>query len=129
MILQRVMSETVVILGASINPDRYAYKTQQVLIENGHTAVPVNPRYDQIDGIQCYPELKSLECNIDTITIYVKPSILRRMTEDIIHVRPRRVIFNPGAECREVSARLESAGIKVQNACTLVLLNTSQFSC
>jgi len=121
------MAETVVILGASINPDRYSYKTQLALIENGHTAVPVNPRYDQIDGIQCYPELKSLECNIDTITIYVKPAILRNMTEDIIHVNPRRVIFNPGAECREVSARLESAGIKVQNACTLVLLNTSQF--
>ena len=129
MILQRVMAETVVILGASINPDRYAYKAQLALIENGHTAVPVNPRYDQIDGIQCYPELKSLELNIDTITIYVKPAILRNMTEDIIHVNPRRVIFNPGAECREVSARLESAGIKVQNACTLVLLNTSQFSC
>ena len=121
------MAETVVILGASINPDRYSYKTQQVLMEKGYTPVPVNPRYDQIDGIQCYSELKSLECNIDTITIYVKPAILRNMTEDIIHVNPRRVIFNPGAECREVSARLESAGIKVQNACTLVLLNTSQF--
>ena len=123
------MAETVVILGASINPDRYSYKAQLALIEKGHTPVPVNPRYDQIDGIQCYPELKSLESNIDTITIYVKPAILRNMTEDIIHVNPRRVIFNPGAECREVSARLESAGIKVQNACTLILLNTSQFSC
>jgi predicted CoA-binding protein len=128
MILQRIMAETVVILGASINPDRYSYKTQLALMEKGHTPVPVNPRYDQIDGIQCYPELKSLERNIDTITIYVKPAILRSMTEDIVHLRPRRVIFNPGAECQEVSARLESAGIKVQNACTLVLLNTSQFT-
>ena len=128
MILRRVMAETVVILGASINPDRYSYRVQQVLIEKGHTPVPVNPRYDRIDGIQCYPELKSLECNIDTITIYVKPAILKNMTEDIIHARPRRVIFNPGAECREVSTRLESAGIEVRNACTLVLLNTSKFN-
>ena len=129
MILLTVMAETVVILGASINPNRYSYKAQQALIEKGHTPVPVNPRYDRIDGIQCHPDLKSLECHVDTITIYVKPAILGSMTEDIINVRPRRVIFNPGAECREVSARLESAGIKVQNACTLVLLNTSQFSC
>jgi predicted CoA-binding protein len=128
MILRRVMAETVVILGASINPSRYSYKVQQVLIEKGHTPVPVNPRYNQIDGVQCYPELKSLNCYIDTITIYVKPAILKNMTEDIIHARPRRVIFNPGAESREVSARLESAGIIVQNACTLVLLNTSQFA-
>ena len=121
------MAETVVILGASANPDRYSYKAQVALIENGHIPVPVNPGYNQIDGIQCYPELKSVKCHIDTITVYVRPAILRGMTEDIIHARPRRVIFNPGAECREVSARLEAAGIKVRNACTLVLLNTSQF--
>ncbi len=122
------MTETVVILGASINPNRYSYMVQLALIENGHTPVPVNPKYDQIDGITCYPELKSLPCKIDTITIYLNPDNLRPMTEDILHVQPRRVIFNPGAECQEVSTRLESAGIKVQNACTLVLLNTSQFT-
>ena len=122
------MAETVVILGASVNPDRYAHKAQLALIENGHIPVPVNPRYDSIDGIPCYPELKLLKCHIDTITVYVKPAILRSMTEAIIHARPGRVIFNPGAECREVSTRLESAGIKVQNACTLVLLNTSRFT-
>ena len=122
------MAETVVILGASINPNRYSYKAQVALIEKGHTPVPVNPRYDQIDGIQCYPELKLLKCNIDTITIYVKANILRSMTEDIIQVHPKRVIFNPGAECQDVSTRLESTGIKVQNAYTLVLLNTSQFT-
>jgi predicted CoA-binding protein len=122
------MAETVVILGASVNPDRYSHRAQVALIDKGHIPVPVNPRYDQIDGIPCYPELKSLKCHIDTITIYVKPAILKSMTEDIIHARPGRVIFNPGAECREVSSRLEAAGIKVQNACTLVLLNTSQFT-
>ncbi len=124
----RVMAETVAILGASINPDRYSYKVQQALIEKGHTPLPVNPRYDQIDGIQCYPDLKSLECNIDTITIYVNPGILINLTEDIIRVRPKRVIFNPGTECPEVSFRIESAGIRVQHACTLVLLNTSGFT-
>lgn len=128
MILLRVMAETVVILGASANPHRYSYKAQQALLEKGHTPLPVNPRYEQIDGIQCYPDLKSLECNIDTITVYVNPSILINYTEDIIRVRPGRVIFNPGAECPEVSTRIESAGIRVQHACTLVLLNTSVFA-
>ena len=121
------MSETVVILGASINPSRFSHKAQLALIERGHTPLPVNPKYHQIDGIKCYPDLKSLRCEIDTITIYLNPDILRPMTDDILDVHPRRVIFNPGAECREVSARLESAGIKVQNACTLVLLDTSRF--
>ena len=42
MILLRVMAETVVILGASLNPGRYSYKAQLALIEKGHTQVPVN---------------------------------------------------------------------------------------
>ena len=121
------MTETVVILGASINPNRFSHKAQVALAENGYIPVPVNPKYDQIDGVQCYPNLASFPGSIDTITIYVKSSILRAMTEEIIQVHPKRVIFNPGAECKDVSTRLKSAGIEVQNACTLVLLKTSQF--
>jgi len=121
------MAETVVILGASINPYRFSHKAQVALAENRHIPVPVNPKYDQIDGVQCYPNLASFPGSIDTITIYVKSSILRAMTEEIIQVHPKRIIFNPGAECKDVSTRLKSAGIEVQNACTLVLLKTSQF--
>lgn len=121
------MTETVVILGASINPNRFSHKAQVALAENGYIPVPVNPKYDQIDGVQCYPNLASFPGSIDTITIYVKSSILRAMTEEVIQVHPKRVIFNPGAECKDVSTRLKSAGIEVQNACTLVLLKTSQF--
>jgi hypothetical protein len=121
------MTETVAILGASINPNRFSHKAQLALAEYGHNPVPVNPKYDNIDGIQCYPNLVSFPGRIDTITIYVKSSILRAMTEEVIQVHPKRVIFNPGAECKDVSTRLKSAGIEVQNACTLVLLKTSQF--
>ena len=122
------MTETVAILGASINPGRFSHKAQVALIEKGHVPVPVNPRYNQIDGVQCYPDLASYSGSIDTITIYVKPSILSAMTEEVIEVHPKRVIFNPGAECQSVSAKFKSAGIEVQNACTLVLLSTSQFN-
>lgn len=122
------MTETVVILGASSNPNRYSYKAQLALLEHGHTPVPVNPKYDQINGIKCYPDLTSLQCNIDTITIYVNPGIVANLTDAIVQAQPDRVIFNPGAECREASTQLELAGIRVQNACTLILLKTSRFT-
>ena len=122
------MAEKVLILGASTNANRYSHKAQLALLENGHTPVPVNPRYHQIEGIQCYPDLESIQGDIDTVTIYVRPDILKTMIDEVIQIHPKRVIFNPGAECEEASSRLESVGIKVQNACTLVLLNTSRFT-
>ena len=121
------MSETVAILGASPNPNRFSHKAQLALLENGHTPIPVNPRYEQIDGIHCYPGLRSIQHDIDTVTIYVRPDILETMINDIIHLSPKRVIFNPGAESLEAARKFESVGIKVQNACTLVLLNTNQY--
>ena len=121
------MPEIVAIFGASRNTARYSYRAQLALQENDHTPLPINPRYDQIDGIPCFPDVKSINRNIDTITIYVRPDILKPMINDIIHAKPGRVIFNPGSESVEASTRFESAGITVQNACTLVLLNTSSF--
>lgn len=121
------MPENVAILGASAKPARYAYKAQVALLTHGHTPVPINPKYQQIDGIQCFSDLKSVSVDIDTITIYVRPEILYSMSEDIIDIHPDRVIFNPGSESREIADRLESANITVQNACTLVLLNTFSF--
>ena len=122
------MSETVVILGASTNPGRYSHKAQLALLDHGHVPVPVNPRYDRIDGVRCYPDLGAVQDAVDTVTVYVRPAILTAMADDLIDLQPKRVIFNPGAESAEVSARLRSAGITVQNACTLVLLNTSSFT-
>lgn len=122
------MPETVAILGASSNPARYSYQAQLALLNSGHTPLPINPRYDQIDGIRCLPDVKSINRHIDTITVYVRADILKPMIDDIIDAKPGRVIFNPGSESAEASARFTSAGITVQNACTLVLLNTSSFS-
>jgi predicted CoA-binding protein len=122
------MAETVVILGASTNPGRFSHKAQLALLENGHTPVPVNPRYERIDGILCYPDLKSVRGAVDTVTVYVRPDILAPMIEDVVQMHPKRVIFNPGSECEQASVRFASAGIRVQNACTLVLLDSSRFT-
>lgn len=121
------MPETVAILGASDQPDRYAHKAQRALVSKGHTAIPVNPSYDSIDGIKCYPTLSEIPGPVDTVTVYVKPEVLVNLVPEIIRVKPRRVILNPGTEDAAVSKALQDAGIEVKQACTLVLLSTDQF--
>ncbi|MGH1536432.1 MAG: CoA-binding protein [Gammaproteobacteria bacterium] len=121
------MKEVVAILGASKNQSRYANKAQNFLIEKGHTVIPINPKYDIVDGVKCYPDLASCPQNIDTITAYVRPSLLSTLVQGIIQVSPYRVIFNPGTTNENVIDHLEKAGIEIQMACTLVLLSTSQF--
>lgn len=49
------------------------------------------------------------------------------MTGEIVRMRPRRVIFNPGTKSVETIEALRRAGIDCIEACTLVMLKTGQF--
>ncbi len=120
-------SERVVILGASNRPDRYAYKAFTTLQRYGHEPVPVHPALNDIEGVAVIPNLQSVEGEVDTITLYVNPTISEPLVDEIIALNPKRVILNPGTESNLLEERLEAAGISAQIACTLVLLETGQF--
>lgn len=121
------VSQTVAILGASPNPERYALKAQRLLKEKGHRVIPVSLRESSIDGDPAVASLDGVEEPVDTLTVYVRPHISSEYREAIIRLRPRRVIFNPGTENSELEAALRAEGIEYQEACTLVLLRTGQF--
>lgn len=119
----------VAIVGASPKPDRYAHKAMNALLEHGHEVILVNPRYPEIGGRKVVPDLTVLDPgSIDQITLYVGPDRSEEMAEAIIALHPQRVIFNPGAENAGLADTLQSAGIKTEEACTLVLLATGAFS-
>lgn len=119
--------QRVAILGASANPDRYAYRAFRMLQEHGHEPLPVHPSLEVIEGVPVAAKLAALDGEIDTLTLYVNPSISEKLAAEIVALAPGRVIFNPGTESAPLSARLEEAGIAWEKACTLVLLQTGQF--
>lgn len=120
-------NETVVILGASNKPDRYAYKALMMLQEQGYTVVPVNPFLETIESVPVIKSVSEIIVPVSTITLYMRPERYVPLLPDIIKLKPGRVIFNPGTESDDVRASLNDAGIKGIYACTLVLLRTGQF--
>jgi predicted CoA-binding protein len=121
------MKERVAILGASDDPTRYANRAQHMLLDYGHTVVPVNPELKEVDGTRAVPDLDSIEGHIDTVTVYLRPQLSEPLGDAIVRLKPKRVIFNPGAESPALRKKLEAAGIRVLWECTLVLLRTRQF--
>jgi predicted CoA-binding protein len=120
-------SLTVAILGASPKPDRYAYKAFEMLRRYGHTAVPINPAFQDILGEKCYPKISDAPQPIDTVTLYLGEARSNPLIDEIIEAKPRRIIMNPGAENAELAEQAEEAGIEVVEGCTLVMLQTGQF--
>ncbi len=120
-------AQTVAILGASPDPERYAFKAQRLLKEHGHRVIPVNAKEAVIDGDATVTELRDTRGAVDTLTLYVRPAISSRYREQIEALKPWRVIFNPGTENGELAAALRAAGIETEEACTLVMLRTGHF--
>ncbi len=121
------MKQTVAILGASNKPSRYAYKALNLLREYGHQPIPVHPALDRIEDIPVMPNLGAIESSVDTLTLYVRPEISSKLKDDILKLNPKRVIFNPGTENKDLKFELEDKGIHTVEECTLVLLRSNRF--
>lgn len=119
--------QTVAVLGASTNPERYSNKAVRLLREHGHQVIPVNPAQDLIEGLPATHALGDIREPVDTLTLYMAPKHLVALADRIVALKPGRVIFNPGTEDPALQARLDDAGIRWEEACTLVLLRTGQF--
>lgn len=121
------MTKTVAIIGASDKPERYANMAMHVLKEHGHEVVLVNPFKSRIEGQQCLKSVDDYDGEIDTVTLYVNPARFHDHIESVIKASPRRVIMNPGTEDAQHEKALTDSAIKVEKACTLVLLSQHQF--
>ena len=117
----------VAVLGASTKEDRYSNKAVKMLLEHGHHPIPVHPSAPTVHGIKGVKGLEDIGGGVDTLTMYVGEKISGQALDSILALGPRRVIFNPGAENEDLAAKLETAGIEVVRACTLVMLRTEQF--
>ena len=114
------------VLGASINPSRYSNRAIRLLRVHNHEVLAVGRDEGKVIDVvlqKSFPENEK----IDTVTLYLNPLHQKDYYQKIIDLKPRRIIFNPGAENEELKNLAEQNGIETEDACTLVLLNTNQY--
>jgi predicted CoA-binding protein len=114
------------VLGASDNPTRYSYLAINRLRASGHPVEGIGREKMRVADIDV-ERLKKPFQNIDTVTIYLNPERQKEYYDYILSLHPKRLIFNPGAENRELFEIAKAANIQTLEACTLVLLSTGQF--
>jgi hypothetical protein len=114
------------VLGASTKPERYAFKSITMLVEKGHSVLAIGQNQGEVAGVAIRTKNIPLK-NIDTVILYLNPLRQREYYNYIIETKPQRVVFNPGTENPEFYQLLKSNNIKVEVACTLVLLTTNQY--
>ncbi len=119
------MKKTVV-LGATDNPSRFAYRAVHKLTQYGHEVVPVGIRKGQVAGLPIDTDRKEV-ADVDTVTLYVGPQNQPAWYDYILNLKPKRIIFNPGTENPVLERKAAEQNIETLHHCTLIMLSVGEY--
>jgi predicted CoA-binding protein len=104
------------------DPDAPAYRIPVILEELGMRVLPVNPKFERIDGKRCYPTLADVPEPFDTLDVFRASRHLATHADQILALpaerRPGVVWFQSGIRDDATAERLSREGIRVvQDRC------------
>ena len=113
---------SVVVLGASPNPNRTSYLAAKILMQKGYAVSAYGNtvgKIDQLDIAETVPE--KINRHIDAITIFLKPERQKEYYDFILNAKPTSIIFNPGTENPELEKLAKKKKINIISCCTIAL--------
>ncbi len=106
-------ANTIAVVGASPKPWRDSGSIAQFLKARGYTVIPVNPAYNDVLGMKCYPDLASTKAQIDIVDIFRKPEEVLPLIDEAIAVGASTVWMQLEVVNEEAAQRAEKAGLNV----------------
>jgi len=76
---------------------------------------PVNPKYDEILGLKCYPRVSEIQGPLDLVIIFVPARIVPQILEDCVMKKVRGVIIESGG-----FAEVGPMGKAIQDQCLAI---------
>jgi hypothetical protein len=111
-------ARTVALVGVSANPLRSSNFVATYLIRTNYTIWPVNPTYEEVLGLRCYPTLADLPEPPDIVDVFRRADEIPSVVEEAIDVGAKVVWFQLGLRHEEAAARARDAGLAVvQDRC------------
>jgi len=114
-------SKKTLVLGASLKTWRVSNQAILRLASKGHKVIAVGLREGMVGEVPVVKEFPS-DNDIDTVTFYLNKKNQKKYYDAVFALKPKRIIFNPGAENPELEKSAEETGIEVLEACTLTML-------
>lgn len=115
---------TVVVLGASRDPQKYGHLSVVAHQRAGYRVFPVNPHAPEIAGLPAFARLGDLPpMAVDRITVYLDPELTRELLPEIARLQPGELWLNPGADSPALVRAAQDLGLRVIEACSIVDAN------
>lgn len=111
-------AQSVALVGVSANPLRSSNFVATYLVRTDLRLYPVNPNYDEVLGMKCYPSLADLPEVPDIVDCFRRPEDLPGVVEEAVAVGAKVVWFQLGLRNDEAARRAVDAGLEVvQDRC------------
>ncbi|MCM3671796.1 acetate--CoA ligase family protein [Mesobacillus maritimus] len=104
--------KSIAIIGASPDNQKIGGRPLSYLQKYGYEGViyPINPKYEEMNGLTCYPDIKAVKAQIDLAIIAVPKSVVLETMKKCVEQKVRSVIiFSAGfAEVDEEGEQLQN---------------------
>jgi predicted CoA-binding protein len=118
---QMLALKTWAVVGLSNNPDRAAFGVAKLLIEKGHTVIPVHPKAETVHGQTGYAKLSDIPVPIDVVDIFVNSDLAGTVVNEAIEVGAKGVWLQLDVIDEGAVARAKDAGLlAVMNHCPAI---------
>lgn len=113
--LRRVLGETrsIAVVGLSADWFRPSYFAAKYMQDHGYRIIPVNPKYAEILGQKCYPDLRSIPEPVDMVDVFRKPADAPAVARDAVAIGARFFWLQLGVISDEAVQIAEAGGLTV----------------
>ncbi|HKA68685.1 MAG TPA: CoA-binding protein [Actinomycetes bacterium] len=108
---QFLASRRIAVTGVSRKPENHSGNlVYQRLREHGYQVFAVNPNADQVEGDQCYHDLKSIPSGVDAVVIATRPEIAGQTMRECAELGIRYVWMHRAFGAGSVSSEAAEYG-------------------
>ena len=121
--LRRVLGETrtLAVVGLSADWFRPSHFAAKYMQEHGYRIIPVNPRYEEILGERCYPDLASIPEKLDLVNVFRKSDECPAIAREAVRIGAKSLWMQIGVISDEAREIAEAAGLTVDmNRCVKI---------
>jgi len=113
--LRRILHDykRVAMVGLSADWYRPSNFAAKYLLDRDFEVVPVNPKYDEILGQKCYPDLASIPGPIDIVDLFQRPDRVPPFVDQAIEIGAKVVWMQLGIINEDAAQKARAAGLEV----------------
>ena len=121
--LRRILlrSRTLAVVGLSAQWYRPSFFAAKYMQDHGYRIIPVNPKYADVLGEKCYPDLRSIPEAVDLVDCFRKAPEIPAIAEEAIAIGAKVLWMQLGIVNEQAARRASAAGLDVvMNHCVKI---------